>query len=271
MIPNDLPRLHSLAQLSGNGGWRLGLQHSRDDHLLIRLTRGGGHAIIRGTRRRLSPHATLFIPAGILFSLAPGPQAMGSVLRFPPDADIGLPEDPHLLRTPNLQDQTAFTRLIEALQQEQDQAATSAFHGAAARAHATLIAIWLRRALLDQPPAPDLASDHRLAAGFADIVARDYRTNRTLAIHARALGVTATHLSRSCRSASGLSAAEILTERRLHAARSLLSDSTFAIGNIAAHLGFRSPAYFSRFVLKHTGLSPSDLRHAIRSRPSTTS
>lgn len=268
MLTDDIPTIHPLTRFSGANAWRLSLQHSEDDHLLIRLTRGSGHAILRARRHSLTQQSTLFLPAGTLFSFHPAPQSLGTILRLPPSAEIALPEAAHHLRTPNLQDQGALTRLIDAMQREQDDGGP--FYGDAARAHATLIAIWLRRALLDQPPRPTADAESRLAAAFADSLARDDRGTHNLSVYAGKLGITATHLSRCCKSASGLSAADILTQRSLHSAHHLLGDRDFPIGQIATHLGFRSAAYFSRFILKHTGKSPSGLRTAARLHSSET-
>lgn len=272
MTTDSTPDLRPLARYMGKDGWRLALQHSRADHLLIRFSRAGGQTILNGTRHALSAHAALFVPAGTLFSLTPGQQGMGHVLRIPPGADILVPTTPHLLRLPHVQDQAALTRLIEAMSAEEAANADAngaAFHGAAARAHASLLVIWLRRTLLDQAPAAAPRPDQRLAAAFAALVARDAPANPAVGDLARDLGITATHLSRACKSASGLSAAEILTERSLHRARTLLSDSDHAISHIADHLGFGSPAYFSRFIQRHTGQSPRDLRRAAQARRQT--
>lgn len=259
------PRIHPLTRYSGGHSWRLGLQHARADHMLIRLVRGNGHAVICATRHALTPQTTLFLPAGTLFSVLPGVQAIGTVLRLPQAAGITVPDAPQVLRTPNMQEQGALTRLIDTMQREQE--TPGPFHHDAAHTHATLIAIWLRRALLDQPARPAPGADARLAAAFADRVAQDHRATQPMTTHAEALGVSATHLSRSCKSASGLSASDILTEHSLHGARSLLADSAVPIGQIAAHLGFTSAAYFSRFMVKHTGSTPSELRLATRDQP----
>ncbi|UYV39400.1 helix-turn-helix transcriptional regulator [Rhodobacteraceae bacterium D3-12] len=258
------PDLRPLARYMGKDGWRLALQHSRTDHLLIRFIRAGGHTILNGTRHALSANAALFVPAGTLFSLSPGPQSMGQVLRIPPGADILVPTTPHLLRLPQVQEQAALTRLIDAMSAEEE--TNAAFHGAAARAHATLLAIWLRRTLLEHAPSAAPRPDQRLAAAFAPLVAARYLANPTVAQLAQELGITATHLSRACKSASGLSAAQMLAECSLHAARTLLSDSDHPINHIASHLGFGSPAYFSRFIQRHTGHSPRDLRRTAHAR-----
>jgi len=100
--------------------------------------------------------------------------------------------------------------------------------------------------------------------GYARLVTREFRSGRGVADFAAELGVTATHLTRACRAACGRTAADILTERVIWEARRLLSRDTGAVQDIARHLGFSSPAYFTRFIQHHTGATPSALR-----RPAT--
>lgn len=59
-----------------------------------------------------------------------------------------------------------------------------------------------------------------------------------------------------------LTAADILTQRTLHAARNKVEYSSLPFQVIAAELGFGSAAYFTRFVQNHTGHSPTALRLA---------
>ena len=80
--------------------------------------------------------------------------------------------------------------------------------------------------------------------------------------YARALGVTPTHLTRACRASAGMTASELLTRRVVHAVRDLLETTDHPANRVAAMLGFRSAAYFSRFVLQHTGHTPTALRRA---------
>ena len=81
-----------------------------------------------------------------------------------------------------------------------------------------------------------------------------------MATYAEALDVTPTHLSRAVKAATGKTAADILTERVVHAARDLLMTSNHSAQDIARHLGFGSAAYFTRYIQQHTGLPPSKLR-----------
>jgi AraC family transcriptional activator of pobA len=79
---------------------------------------------------------------------------------------------------------------------------------------------------------------------------------------AQDLGVTPTHLSRVCKDIAGQTAADLLTERLLHAARDRVERTDLPFQVIAAELGFGSAAYFTRFLHAHTRMSPTNLRRA---------
>lgn len=65
-----------------------------------------------------------------------------------------------------------------------------------------------------------------------------------MADYAGALGVTPTHLTRVCRAASGKTAAEIITERKLYEARVMLGQAEPPISGVAEALGFHSYRVF---------------------------
>ncbi|WP_372674741.1 helix-turn-helix transcriptional regulator [Aquicoccus sp.] len=259
-MTQDTPRIDTLASLSGKAPWRLGLQHFRDDHLLIWITRGQGRAIVAGQRKGMGINNMLFIPAGTLFSVDPGPQGFGLAMVVPPDSGVPLPERNHHLRLRDVHAQQELTALVEAMQREQSGGGD--LHAAALRAHATLITIWLKRALVDAPESAAASAEARIAAAFTDLVVRDFRSGKPMAAYAEKLDITPTHLTRCLNTTAGMSAAAILTECSLHAARSLLCDTDHPVGRISEHLGFGSPAYFTRFVQQHTGKTPSGLRDA---------
>ena len=131
----------------------------------------------------------------------------------------------------------------------------------ALKARMSLLSVWLHRHIAagHVDDMADTAST-RLVRRFAQAVVRGHRRPRVMADYAEALDVTPTHLSRVCRAACGRTAADILTERKLYAARDALSRPTPPIKEIAETLGFGSAAYFSRFVVAHTGQTPRALR-----------
>ena len=251
--------LQSLAQFSGGQDWRLSLAQDRDHHLLIWITRGQGRLLQDGQRRGLGPHNAIFIPAGALFSVDMGRQGLGHTVSIPLGTPLRLPEVPRHLRIRDVHVQAELTGLIEVANREQTQ--DRPLRQDALEAHAALMSVWLRRQIVldDHVPAKRNAAA-RLSARFCTMVAQQFSSGATMAHFARSLDVTPTHLTRSVKTATGKTAADILTERVLFEARQLLGTTRHPAQDIARHLGFGSAAYFTRFIQHHTGKTPSQLR-----------
>lgn len=254
------PQLLTLAQWTRGTPWRLALPHSQPCHALIWITRGQARATVSGLRRGVGAHNALTVPAGTLFSLDVAPACYGQVCLVPPGGPVLMPDHPEHLRIREVQAQAELTSLLESMGRESAQGRP--FADEAALALAIMITVWLRRALIGQDAAPRPTAAQRLVMAYAALVEQNHATGRPMAAHARDLGVTPTHLTRSCKACCGLTAADLLTQRTLHAAREMLEDGTDAIRHVAAQLGFGSAAYFSRFVTQHTGKTPSALRKA---------
>jgi AraC-like DNA-binding protein len=130
--------------------------------------------------------------------------------------------------------------------------------------HAGLLAVWLERQVLAQGTSDnnDTAA-RRLSAAYAALVEKDFRSGRTVAEFAAELGVTPTHLTRSCKTACGHSAHDILSDRIFFEARRLLRESAMPIKDVAAGLGFHSAAYFTRAFQKVTSKTPTAFRRGL--------
>ncbi|MFK7937862.1 MAG: helix-turn-helix transcriptional regulator [Roseovarius sp.] len=258
------PTISTIAAWADGRNWTLELQHSRACHALIWLTRGQTRAVIEGQRRGIGVHNVLVIPAHTMFALQMSKQSFGMVCQIPAGERLMMPDTPVLLSIQDVRNQAELTSLMDAMQREQT--SDLAFADEAIFAHGELLTVWLRRAMIRHPAKPTReTATQRLVRAFSALVERDYRSGRVMADYASTLGVTPTHLSRVCKQTSGLTAADILTERVLHAARTALEDTAQPITQIAATLGFNSGAYFSRFVQHHTGATPSALRKAVGS------
>lgn len=257
------PEIRTITQWGGGAPWALELQHSCDQHALIWQTRGQSRCIIDGVRRGVGVHNALAIPAGTMFSLELNKQNFGMVCLIPAGGPLLMPDTPVLLRIRDVQNQAELTGILESMQREQNTGRP--FMDEALSAQGALLTVWLRRAIIArEEPDRKTTAAQRLAQAYAALIERDFRTGRTMADYARKLGVTPTHLTRICRQCSGLTAADLLTQRSLHAARMMLERGDRPITQIAAELGFNSAAYFSRFIQHHTGHSPSSLRKRIR-------
>lgn len=260
----DHAKVMTLVQWGHGDEWRLTLQHSCPRHALVWMTRGQGIAVVEGVRRGIGVHNALVLPAGTMFSLDAGKAGFGLVCEMPAQAAAPIPDRPQHLRIRDVIGQNELTAIFEAMTREQNDARP--FAEEAVDAQAALMSVWLRRSMLAHPEDPTPGAAERLVRAYAALIERHYTSTRSMADHARTLGVTPTHLTRVCRRLSGLSAAELLTHRSLHAARDLIEAGERPMSQIAADLGFGSAAYFSRFILHHTAKTPSDLRQAVRAR-----
>ena len=251
-----------LSRLAPHGAWQTGLAHARRDHLLIWITRGQGRICLNGEQRGFGPHSAIFIPAGTLWSAEFTRQCLGQFLSVTGPLLEPFPETPLQRRLASLEEQARLTTLFEAITREQ--AAQAPLWRRAVHSYCELAAITLRRQSEPASPPGREPAARRLCRAYCARVAELQGTLASMADHAAALKVTPTHLTRVCKAQTGKTAAALLTERQLHAARTLLITSDLAIRDIAAQLGFGSAAYFTRFISQHTGQTPSHLRKAER-------
>ena len=252
-------RTTSLGQRLRTRPWQLVLLHALPVHRVIWVTQGQGRVLLATRRRGVSPHNMIFVPAGQPFAVDHGPQMTGHILEAPRGDDVDWPGDPRLLKVRDVGAQGELTSLFDAMNREQS--ARRPHMEEAMGALLRLVSVWVRRHLdpADTATEEGNASD-RLIAAFLDDLERLYATGAPMADFAERLDVSATHLSRVCKAQLGRSAADLITERVLYAARERLCTTPEPVQDIAAGLGFGSAAYFSRFVQTHVGDSPRALR-----------
>lgn len=257
---NDgLLRIMNLPQLTRGADWRLSLAHDRAESLLIWVTRGQGRMLLDGRRRGVGTHNAILVPSRHLFALDLGRQGVAQVLVVPPGSGLSFPGYPAQLRIREQDAMGELTALIEAATREQAKARP--LLNAAMEAHGALISVWLQRQLaLEEHVAPKSNAAVRLTAQYAHRITKHFHETMTMSDHAEALQVTPTHLTRACKTATGRTAAELLTERKLYEARHLLAETKVPAQDIARFLGFGSAAYFTRFILHHTNATPTKLR-----------
>ena len=252
-------RLQTLSQLSRGATWRLELLHSYDHPVLLWITRGQGRAILAGIRRGVGVHNAIYLPAHTLIALDLGKQGMGLALHMSNDLEAGFPVHLTHLRVRDNHDQGDLTGHLDAIGLEAQK--PDAFSNDVFDAHCRLISVFLRRHIANAPPTPRATAAERLVRAYAMRICDPGNVGQTMADHAESLGVTPTHLSRSCKTTSGLTAADFITQHSVFHARNLIETTNLPFNQIAQALGFGSAAYFTRFILAHTGQNPSALRN----------
>ncbi len=259
-------KIEALPTLFRTAGWRLKLLHSAPRMRLIWMTAGQARCVLGARMRGTGVHSLMLVPAGAPFALEPGAAIAGLMLTLPEDPPGLWPAEPLLLRVRDNFRQSEVSGLLDAIQREQ--AEQRPLHDEAMRAYLPLLSIWLSRYLDAEDsaaPATPSSADLICMAFLADLEANHMR-GESMALHARRLGITPTHLARVCKSQLGASAADLSAARTLWAARDLLETTDVPAKQIARSLGFGSGATFSRFVQSRTGTSPMGLRKAARAR-----
>lgn len=87
-----------------------------------------------------------------------------------------------------------------------------------------------------------------------------YRETITLASLARLAGLSPTHFARVFRKQFGVSPVNLVIEKRMAVASSLLTHSTMPVKQVSQAVGYEDPYYFSRLFHRRTGMSPTDYR-----------
>lgn len=186
----------------------------------------------------------------------------------PPSRLLDFPFFFSALPTPYLRlgqgDPHRFQSFFEEMLLEYDEAKP----GAAEILRALLDVILQRasRAHAEQHGDASEARPAQLVRSFRMALEQHFR-ERTLPVeYAELLGVTVNHLNDTVRDETGQSAGQLIRERRVLDAKRLLLHSELSMSEIAYHLGFLDPSYFSRFFKRDTGQSPNDFRASIREK-----
>ena len=132
-------------------------------------------------------------------------------------------------------------------------------HSIQGRRQSSLLAIKLLYQVADSIRTPEIHSvvlqtQHLIQQGFGD---PDLSTESI----AKEVGYHRGSLSRLFHKHTGITIMDFLTEARLQEAKVLLLNTNDKIADIARKCGFHEPTYFHHWFRKHTGTTPTELRH----------
>lgn len=97
---------------------------------------------------------------------------------------------------------------------------------------------------------------------FEELVQNHFRDNWKLNDYAKSIGLSARHLGRLCRSATGQPPQAYIETIAMQEACRLLVYTRESIAEIGYQLGFEDPAYFSRVFRRHCEQTPREYRAA---------
>lgn len=113
-------------------------------------------------------------------------------------------------------------------------------------------------ALRVRPATLRLDANARLHEAFRARLETDFRTEKSPAAYAAALGVHPNHFATAVRAASGLPPGDWIRARVILEAQCLLGSTTRSVKEVAGELGYEDEAYFSRLFKKAVGVSPRE-------------
>lgn len=110
------------------------------------------------------------------------------------------------------------------------------------------------------------AAEDQIFLRFRELIETAFRQHWGIGAYAARLGVSASRLTAICRRTAGRSPLAIVHARLLAEAKRDLLYTTMSVAEIGYALGFRDPAYFTRFFAKQAGQPPTEFRRAAREK-----
>ncbi|WP_242649776.1 helix-turn-helix domain-containing protein [Yoonia litorea] len=246
------------------GRWRNEAMRSHSSARLVLITRGQGRITVAGLTNGYGPNNLIYIPPHTMYGIEVGQTVFGQVLAF--DAPPFWPAHAFHLRLRDVERQKEVVAHYEAIERELRPTGDPR----AAACHFGLLSIFVERQLAAQD-ATNLDTRRSSAAAklverYTAMIARQYGSNRGVVDYAAALGVTTTHLTRCCQKTCGRSALSLLNDRIHYEACIMLKETATPVQQIAADLGFQSPAYFTRRFQEKAGKTPTEFRRVEKQR-----
>ncbi|WP_347455205.1 4-hydroxyphenylacetate catabolism regulatory protein HpaA [Acinetobacter thermotolerans] len=105
------------------------------------------------------------------------------------------------------------------------------------------------------------SGDLAIFRSFNELIEKHFLEHWSLSQYAEQLAITETRLNDICRRVANISSKKLIFDRQMQEAKRLLIFSDASINSVCYQLGFKDPAYFSRFFTRHAGIRPSDYRN----------
>lgn len=101
---------------------------------------------------------------------------------------------------------------------------------------------------------------------FKKLIEENYTSEKNVSAYAEMLSINASCLNELAKRTTGITAGELIRNRVIDETKRLLYSGSLSGKEIAFHLGFDDPAYFSRFFRKYTGQTLKEFREHSRKK-----
>ncbi len=212
------------------------------------------------------------VPPGVVHGFRFRPNTLGAVLTL---AEPLLTEERYqrsrqyfdeLIRSPQTIKFDRQSSLFEQLQEYLDLVAREFHQSQTGYKHMMewlvgMVLVTLKRQF-DQQQLQDhfSAPGNKMLKGFRALLEENFRMHWQVQQYADALHTSVSSLNRLCRQSVGITAKAVVQNRVLLELKRQLIYTQIPLDQIAYNLGFRDPAYFSRFFKRLEGIPPSQYR-----------
>ena len=246
--------------------WELAAHRHSRLHQMLLLEEGQGTLLLEGIRHPLPPETLVNVPLGVVHGFSFQPGTRGLVVTFAAEM-----LDQTLRPAEGLREVLAQPALLHAdleVAQTMSRIATSFASRNFGRAQilrslAGLLLGQIAQAIAGSGSAGERRAAPDLVARFEELLDAHLLDHWSVADYAAALAVSAAHLSRLTRAASGRPVSRLIEDRLIREARRNLVFTNLPVSRIAYALGFEDPAYFTRVFTRATGLSPRAFRQRL--------
>jgi AraC family transcriptional regulator, transcriptional activator of pobA len=271
-VQTDGVHVESIQSRSRKYLWKIGTHRHTLQSQCVLVTAGPVSAALDDVRSALLGPAVMIIPAGTVHSFRFRADTQGHVLtvdlarvltmvpdvhRAPIEALFSMPRAVDLRQDPQLA--ARLTQLLERLAFEFSQPDSWTAPVGSWLACCVLWILALGTAAHGNSESPGGHEAERLRR-FRQLIESQYLKHWPVKRYAKHLALSETSLNRLCRRLAGSTAFDMIQRRLALEARRRLVYAGNSVSGIAAELGFKDPAYFSRFFRRHSGVSPNQFR-----------
>jgi AraC family transcriptional activator of pobA len=268
----DVVHLEDIQSRSRKYLWKIDTHRHTLLSQCILITAGPVAAVLDEARTSLAGPAAMIVPAGTVHSFRFRADTQGHVLTFdlarvlsmasaahqsPIETLFSMPRAIDLHGDPQLAMRVAH--LLERLSHEFRQPGS---WDAPVGSWLACSALWILAlgCATEGVSEPHGSRDMERLRAFRHLIESSYLKHWPVERYARRLALSETSLNRLCLRLAGRTAFDMIQQRLILEARRRLVYSASPVSSIAGELGFKDPAYFSRFFRRHLGVGPKDFR-----------
>lgn len=259
--------LETLDDRSRPNDWNIRPHAHADLNHIFHITAGAGVMKVEARAIAFAAPCLVLVPSGVVHGFVFEAESAGSVLTI---ADSYLRElcarEPDFTRLFLAPAQAALPApsgvgaSLAALSRELNWTAPG--RSAALEAHLMTVMVEALR-LLAQAQTVDpsaIGAQAALVARYRALIDAHYKEGLSIDDYAERLGVSRNRLRDACTKVAGTTLTALVNDRVLLEAKRALLYSNMSISEVAFHVGFDDPAYFSRFFRRAAGQTPSHFR-----------